>query len=285
MLDQSYLIRGLDALSRAHGTDYFADGHRAAAIISAYFLCAEEAVEEGVPEAIAKMIDDHWSHTELCAPMPDETPDSGLLRRITGALFASIAQLRQAGHNVIFPSLALRAFHRLPETITPSRVDGICRLIEAFDTAMDIALDEHDEFPDLAGIESLAEFALREYLRSAEAFVGRGQGWTGHMLTFGRALTDLHGVGYAELARKGHHSFKLYVKRVRMGPLDTDRPRPEHRSTDVRPLERGYWESRERGDPGLGHCFKYPYGLYGLMALAGDADLERRCLEAAFRVF
>jgi hypothetical protein len=65
MLHRSYLIRGLDALSRAHASDYFGDGHRGAAIISAYFLCAEEPVEAGVTELIAEIIDDHWTDTPL----------------------------------------------------------------------------------------------------------------------------------------------------------------------------------------------------------------------------
>ena len=40
MMDRKYLMHGLDALGRAHGLDYFRDGHRGAAIVSAYFLCS-----------------------------------------------------------------------------------------------------------------------------------------------------------------------------------------------------------------------------------------------------
>jgi hypothetical protein len=36
MLEESYLVRGLNALSRAHETNYFRDGHKGAAIIAAY---------------------------------------------------------------------------------------------------------------------------------------------------------------------------------------------------------------------------------------------------------
>ena len=226
MLDERHLIHGLDALSRAHASDYFLDGHKGGAIISAYYLCRENAVEPGVADIIAAMIDEHWSHTDLCAPFPAETPDGALLDRITATLEGNIAPLRQASHNVIFPSLALKAFAQLPEAVTPSRVDGICRLIEKFDTAEDITLDESDEVPDLGPPERMAGFVLAETLQTIQRFLGRGQGWSGHMLTFARALIDLSLMGYAELASKGHHAFKLYVKRTRMGPLASDKPRP-----------------------------------------------------------
>ena len=37
-------------------------------------------------------------------------------------------------------------------------------------------------------------------------------------------------------------------------------------------------------DVGIGHCLKYPYGFYGLMALAEDDELKQRCLASAYRV-
>ncbi|MGD8240331.1 MAG: hypothetical protein PVH68_17380 [Armatimonadota bacterium] len=284
MLDERYLLRGLDALSRAHSTNYFADGHRGAGIVSAYYLCREHEVEDGAARIVAEMIDENWTDTELCAPFPRERPDIALLGRVVAALDGNMGRLRQAGHNVIFPSLALRALHDLPEAVTPSRVEGVCKLIEAFDTADDITLDESDDIPDFGPPEGLAEFILAEYPRTTKAFVERGQGWSGHMLTYGRALADLALLGYTELATKGHHAFKLYVKRTRMGPLETDKPRPEHAPTPLMPLQAAYWERRRQHDPAIGHCFKYPYGFYGLLALAQDPSLEQEYLAEAFRV-
>jgi hypothetical protein len=231
------------------------------------------------------MLDAHWADSDLCAPFPKENSDPARLDRLVSALDANIDRLRQVGHNVIFPSLALKAFQDLPEAITASRVDGVCKLIESFDTAEDITLDEGDEIPDVAEPERGAEFILAEFLRTTEAFTGRGQGWSGHMLTYGRALIDLDLLGYAELATKGRHAFKLYVKRTRMGPLGTDKPRPEHPASQLRPLESAYWEKRKHQDVAIGHCFKYPYGFYGLMALASDGTLKQQCLDEAFRIF
>ena len=86
MLEQDYLIRGLDALSRAHETNYFTDGHRGAAIVAAYYFCREVDVEPGVADVIRDMIDAHWTHTDLCAPFPDETPAPALVDRILASM-------------------------------------------------------------------------------------------------------------------------------------------------------------------------------------------------------
>jgi hypothetical protein len=86
MLEDIYLLRGLDALSRTHETNYFTDGHRGAAIIAAYYLCREVEPEEGAADHIRALIDQHWTHTPLCAPMPDEAPEPKGIQRITLAL-------------------------------------------------------------------------------------------------------------------------------------------------------------------------------------------------------
>ena len=285
MLDETYLLAGLDALSRAHSSDYFVDGHRGAAIISAVYLCREERVEDGVAAAIAGLIDRQWAQTPLCAPFPAEPADPALLGRIVAALDVGVGQLRQAGHNVIFASLALKALRNVPEAVTPSRVEGICRLIEAFDTVYDVSAGGADDVPSLDPPEAMAGFVLRETLRTMDAFRGRGQGWSGHMLTFGRALLDLERLGYGEVADHGLAAFRQYVARTRMGPLSSDKPRPEHPPSELLPLQRAYWERREGQPLHLGHCLKYPYGFYGLAALTRDATLVTRCLAESFRIF
>lgn len=285
MLDERYLIRGIDALCRAHETDYFVDGHKGAAIISAWFLCCENEVEEGVPEIVADMLDEHWVHTPLCVPFPDEQADEGLLNSVATALDENIGPLRQAGHNVIFPALALKAFAQGPETVTPSRVAGICRLIERFDTADNIALEEGDDLPPLDDPNTMADAVLSEMVRAARAFVGRGQGWTGHLLTVSQALVDLAALGYGDIAQKGLHTLRLFVKRARLGPRETDKVRPEHPRSDLRPLERAYWVERRTRPVGIGHCFKYPYGFYGLLGLARDGAVRQRALAESFRIF
>jgi hypothetical protein len=91
-------------------------------------------------------------------------------------------------------------------------------------------------------------------------------------------------MGYGALARQGEHAFKLYVQRIRMGPLETDVPRPEHAPSDLFPHQRAYWEQRAGRPVGIGHLLKYPYGFYGLMDLIGDGRLKEQCRQVAYHV-
>jgi hypothetical protein len=180
--------------------------------------------------------------------------------------------------------MALKALQQVPEAATPTRVAGLCKLIESFTTIADIHPEEGDESSDWGEPLDVAEFVLSELLRTIEAFDGRGQGWSGHLVTCARALLDLRELGYGTLAQTGEPAFKLYIKRIRMGPLETDKPRPEHPQSDLRPHQRAYWEKRAERSIGIGHCFKYPYGFYGLLDLVQDVRLERQCIQAAYHI-
>jgi hypothetical protein len=285
MLDKTYLIRGLDTLCRAHETSYFADGHRGAAIISAHYLCHENKVEKGVPDILAAMIDEHWTHTDLCAPFATEPSQPELLETVRATFLANIAGLRQVGHNVIFPSLALKVFRELPETVTPARVAGLCKLIEAFTIVDDLEVTEDDDIPYLGSPQEAAELILAELLQVMTAFIDRGQGWSGHLLTYGRALLDLREAGHDDLAGAAEPAFRIYLKRIRMGPDKDGKAFTEHPDIPLRPHQRAYWERRQAGSPALGHLFKYPYGFYGLMNLAQDPALKEQCMRDTFRIF
>jgi hypothetical protein len=266
--------------------DYFADGHRGAAIIAAYYFCREVDIEDGACNIIRAMIDEHWTHTDLCAPLPAEAPAPDLLHKITDSLERSLDGLREVGHNVIFASLALKALRQVPEAVTPSRVHNICRLIERFTLTDGVQLAEGNDIPRLSpSPEAAAELILSELLTTIRAFDGRGQGWSRHLLTYGRAMLDLRNLGHRDLAAKGDYAFQLFVKRIRMGPSETDKPMSEHPPTTLRPQQRAYWEGRKDRSVGIGHVFKYPYGFYGLMELAQDRVLKERYLQAAYHIF
>jgi hypothetical protein len=241
-------------------------------------------MEQGAEDVIRAIVDAHWTHSALCAPMPDEPPEPKGIQRIVETLRGQLAGLRQAGHNVILPALALKALRQVPDAVTPTRVNGICKLIEAFATVDEIHLEEDNDIPDLGAPAEVAAFVLSEWLHCIKAFEGRGQGWSGHLLTYSRALLDLRQTGYGALARQAEPAFKLYIKRIRMGPLERDVPRPEHPPSDLDPRQRAYWEGRARKPVGIGHLFKYPYGFYGLMGLAPDERLKRQCMQVAYHV-
>ena len=278
-----HLLLGLNALSRAHELEYFADGHRGGAIVSGVYLCRENEVEAGVAERIAMIIDEQWSTTPLCAPFTDEAAAPSLIDNITDALGAHLTGLREAGHNIILPTLALKALRDLPEAATPTRITGICRLIESFGSKQ-VPLADDFTLPDMRDKTRAAQFLLAEFIDCSERFIGRGQGWTGHLLTYSKAIFDLWDMGYGELATRAEEGFKLYIRRIRMGPQDTDKARDEHVPNGHVPLQAAYWQ-KSGGDLHFGHRLKYPYGFYGLMQHAEDADLRQKCLEAAYRIF
>jgi hypothetical protein len=284
MIDTRHLLAGLNAMSRAHTADYFSDGHRAGAVISASYLCRDMAVEDGVAEILEDRMAREWLSTPLFAPLPDEQADPSLIDRIVATMADNVDGVRQAGHNVILPSLALKALRDVPEAVTPGRVAGICRLVEAFERS-DVPLGPAVDLPSSDDPVRFAESVLGEFTASTERFIGRGQGWSGHLLTYGAALTDLHDLGHHALARRAEDGFHQYLRRIRLGPLDSDTPRPEHDPLQWLPLERAYWEHKSGGDWNLGHVLKYPYGFYRLLALTEDAGLRQRALTAAFRVF
>lgn len=283
MTDNRHLLLGLNALSRAHTLEYFADGHRGGAIISGVYLSRAHGAEPGVADCIATIIDEQWADTALCAPFASEDPNPSLLTQLTTALGENLTGLREAGHNVILPTLALKALRELPDAITPSRIVGICQLIESF-SAKDIPLADDFALPDMQNKTRAAEFLLAEFIDCTERFTGRGQGWSGHLLTYSKAIFDLRELGYQELAIQAEEGFKLYIRRIRKGPQDTDKNYSEHEPIEHFPLQTAYWQQRG-GDLHLGHKLKYPYGFYGLMQLAQDTDLQRRCLDVAYRIF
>jgi len=278
------LTMGLDALARAHAGDWFGDGHRGAAVLSAAFLCSEQPVEPEAAAIMSGMIRQHWHGRPVFRPFPSEVPDAGLIERVAAALDAGAAHYRQVGHNVIFGALALKALHRVPEACTPSRVEGIVRLLDSFGPPEKFV--EPADAPEMPAAEpaAVADFVLREFPRCTSAFDGHGQGWSGHLLTFGGAIIDLIEQGYGEIARHAMPAFAQYIARIRMGPQDRDIPRPEHPRRPVNVLTATYWQERSRHAPALGHCFKYPYGLYGLLDRAPDAEVRRTARNEAWRV-
>jgi hypothetical protein len=283
MDENQYLRYGLNALSRAHEMNYFADGHRGGAIVSGVFLCRENEVEPGLLDTIAAILDKRWTQTGLCAPFPDEDADPPLLQKILDSMEESGGNLREAGHNVILPTLALKAFRDVQEAISPARVAGICRMIETFKVTP-VPPGEPVSLPDLADRAAFANFILNEFVQCTGRFHGRGQGWSGHLLTYSRAMLDLVELGYAETARRVLDGYKEYIRRIRLGPQETDKYYEEHLPIDLAPLQIGYWQQRE-GDLNLGHQIKYPYGFYGLMQMADDEAVRYKCLEIVYRVF
>ncbi len=285
MPDDRLLLLGLDALARAHELDYFVDGHRGAGMVAAHFLCRDNALDDRACSRIAQLVDLNWASTPLCAPFPDTDPVPERVADIGCALLEGADTLRQVGHNVIFAMLALKAFRHRPQAATAVRIDGVCTMIRKFTPWRDVEPDPDVLPPPFADSAAAACFVLREACDAVDRFVGFGQGYAGHMLTFGQALIELAAMGQVELAESCRNAFRKYVTVTRLGPDPGDRRRPDHPPSDLRPVSAAYWEKRGDTAVSIGHAFKYPYSCYSLLRRCGDPELVAAWEERAYHVF
>ena len=283
--DERLLVLGLNALARAHEMNYFTDGHRGAAMVSAHFLCVDNHLDERARARISELVDLNWAATALCKPFPTTTPEPSRIDEIGAALMEGGEVLRQVGHNAIFAMLAIKAFRAVPNAATPERIDGVCKLIRSFTPWRDVEPDADVDPPPFAEAKAVSQFILRETSGAIDRFVGFGQGFAGHMLTFGQSLVELAAMGDVEWAEGCRTAFRKYVTVTRLGP-DTDAKRiPDHEPSDLRPTDAEYWAKRGDKAVGIGHVFKYPYAYYDLIRRAGDPDLARELDGKAYHVF
>ena len=278
-------LLGLNALARAHELDYFVDGHRGASLVAAHLLCVNNSLDARAGSRIAELFRLNWASTPLCNPFPEADAEPARVAEIGAALAEGGATLRQVGHNAIFAMLAIKALRMLPRAATAQRVEGICRLIRSFTPWQDVEPDADVNPPAFADAAAASRFVLREAYDAVGRFVGFGQGFAGHMLTFGQALIELAAMGDVEWAESCRPAFSKYVTVTRRGPEPDAKPRPDHPPSDLRPTDVAYWEGRGDNSVDIGHVFKYPYSYYGLLRHAGDPALARLWDERAYHVF
>eukprot|EP01045_Picozoa_sp_COSAG04_P002058 COSAG04_NODE_72_length_29124_cov_43.127265_16_plen_357_part_00 len=281
---------GIGVLSRASEGNYFVDGHRGAGILAAELLARQ--LDGGARQPLLALAHEQLVGAAadlLSEPFPEEAATEEAMGFVLRALEESLDQLREVGHNVIVAALAIRGFHAAPELLTPTRAAGIAatlRLFHPWPTHDDSdGVLRGDLQADAAALgrgfaeESGAAFAaivLREYLYLLDLWQGKGQGWAGHMLTFGHAVLELERLGYPQLFERSKESFRQYcaVCRRGPGPGDQDYPEPsDYPHAHLTPLEREYWERRTSVD--IGHGIKYPYVRLPCLALCSEKTLRR----------
>lgn len=283
---KSLIELGINALARAHSMNYFMDGHRGAALVSAHLMCEENNLSEETRTRIAQLFDLTWAATPLCSTFPEEDPDPSLVKKIGEALMEARGSLREVGHNAIFAMHAVRGLRVMPELATPRRIDGICKLIRMIKPWRDDVEPAEDIQPPAFKDKSAASaFILHEASSAIDRWTGRGQGFSGHMLTFGQALVEFAAMGDGDWAESCRDAFRKYVTITRKGPQATDKGIAEHKPTELRPNDASYWKQRSSKSLGIGHVFKYRYSYYNLMRNIEDPALQRELDEKAWRVF
>ncbi len=276
---------GVNALARAPEINYFRDGHRGASMISAHMMCKDNQFEAAAVQRINELFDLNWASSKLCQSFPDIEPVENAAEQVGRALADNSGVLREVGHDAIFAMHAIKAFELAPETATPERVTGVCRLIGLFKPWRDIKPDQEVQPPAFTDEVEASRFVLREASAAIDRFVGFGQGFAGHMLTFGQSIIELASMGHEEWAESCRTAFRKYVTVTRLGPKSDDRKIKDHRFTELRPEDSEYWQRRGAKSLGIGHVFKYPFAYYDLLRRAQDPELERELESKAWQLF
>ena len=279
------VLLGLNALARAHEMDYFTDGHRGAAFFAAHLLCVENDLDEEATARIVRLFELNWASTALCRPFPNTEPNLDQVAKIGERLSEGGSVLRQVGHDAIFAMLAIKAFRMLPEAATPERIHGVVKLIGSMKPWRNVEPDPEINPPQFADTAPASRFILQEASAAIDRFVGFGQGFAGHMLTFGQSLVELAAMGDVEWAESCRTAFCKYVTVTRRGPESDARRIAEHKPSKLRPTQASYWKKRGDHAVGIGHVFKYPYSYYDLMRRVDDAELQRAFDEKAYAIF
>ena len=285
LTEKRLVLLGLNALARAPEMNYFADGHRGAAMISAHLMCVDNQLDDAAATRIVELFDLNWAPSKLCKPFPEGDPVPDATERIGKSLAEGGGVLREVGHDAIFAMHAIKAFRMLPQTATRERVDGVCDLIRAFKPWRDVPPDDDIDPPPFTDEQAASKFILNEASDSIDRFVGFGQGFAGHMLTFGQSLVELAAMGDVEWAESCRTAFRKYVTVTRQGPKPDDRKIADHKKTKLRPKDPAYWDKRGNKTLGIGHVSKYPYAYYDLLERANDPELAETFDAKAYHLF
>lgn len=285
LTEKRLILLGINALARAPEMSYFTDGHRGAAMISAHMMCVDNNLDDAAAARIVQLFDLNWAPSKLCQPFPEIDPVDDATERVGKALAEGNGVLREVGHDAIFAMHAIKAFRMMPETATPERVDGVCQLLKAIKPWRDVQPDESIDPPPFTDEVAASRFILKEASDAIDRFKGFGQGFAGHMLTFGQSLVELAAMGDVEWAESCRTAFRKYVTVTRTGPQPGDRKINDHQFSKLRPDDAEYWQKRGDKTLGIGHVFKYPYAYYDLLARAKDPELEKEFDNKAWQLF
>jgi len=275
-----YLVAGLDALCRSFPTPEWKwqgmmDAHAGAQVLSAWFMFEEGTIDPAASEPMLDLIDREYLTTPRFAPFGRASTASADLQALIAALPTTVRSNAHIGHNVIFTSLALRALQVDPSLATAERIAGLARLACAY-------RNEPTPGDQLAGPEHERRAWSSEVLTAFfPAHAGYSMGIFGHLLTYGRAVDDLHALGHHHLARLAKTGWREYAAQASVPKNFTgfERPAPPESpvpSDQHLPNGRRYWQSRPVDFLEGGHCIKYAYAFFGHLARADDTELVRR---------
>jgi hypothetical protein len=320
MIDFSYLQRGIAGLARAHRGGGMA-GHLGSGVIAGYFFGEERSdvpygVHLGVERDLERIVggeEPFWINSkkkpgitvsEMFAPLADLEEETAEIQAgrgvgsIAEGLARNIGQCRQSGHNVIFASVAIRALVEHPEFATPAVIDGMVRLMAAFDKAPPgrgyygkeagwkmgsaVKLDPNDGAPNYETLEEMVDATIDELIgRSSERRQGFGSFF--HLIDHAAALVEIANHGFPKLAISGLPAHRQHLRLMRTLPrMEKELGKLVRAEQD--PLTPEYWSVRDsvQWEGWLTHRIKALYG-FSVLSKRIDDDAKRARADEAFR--
>ena len=312
-LDDSYLVKGLNALARAHRMSAMA-GHLGAAVVAGYFIGKQRPdldpeVYKGIEADLDRVMggesvfgskmtkNSKIADSDLFEAFPKEKPNESLIDGIAEALEKNIKTPRESGHNVIFASIAIHALKEHPDFATPSIIDGIRKLIGLFDnahpgsgyygkakgriTGNKITLPEgEDGTPPYTDVKGMVEAVLDEIINQDPKVHRQGYGGLIHVNNHAAAITDLAQYGYPELVPAAIASHRRHLRLWRNLPNVADEFGPEPFS-EFSPYTSAYWTSGKvpYDRALLTHRVKTMFGFDELTEAIDDERKEKRAYD------
>lgn len=312
-IDEAYLVKGLNAMARAHRMSAMA-GHLGASLVAGYFIGKQrpdldpevyKGIEGDLDEVIAgesvfgsKMTKTaKITDSELFQPFPKEKPNETLIDGIAEALEKNIRLPRESGHNVIFAAIAIHALKERPEFATPSIIDGIRKLVTLFDNVHPgsgyygkakgrikgdkIALPDGDDgTPPYTEVKGMVDAVLDELIRQDPKVRRVGYGGLIHVNNHAAAITDLAQYGYPGLVPAAVASHHRHMRLWRNLPDVAAEMGPEPFSA-FSPYTAAYWTSGKvpYDRALLTHRVKTMYGFDELTEAIRNAPKTRQACD------
>jgi hypothetical protein len=280
VLSPRHQLAGLDGLARSFGSTTWTNwqmnfGHRSAALTCACYLVWEGRCERDAEPQLERLMAREWAGMPLFAPLPEQPPAPRELERLLESLARHFGTHRHIGHDVIYQSLALRVMREHPETVTPSRVEGLLRMAEAYGNTGAPEASPSDGRHDP---RDFSKWILDAFIRSTDVQLVLGHG---HLLTFAHAVLDLYALGYTDVARRAEGGLRRFAEdciKAKSGVRTVERPATSY---DWQPESRDYWTHLPAGvlERDTGHVIKYAYAFTGFCRLARDPALVAKARE------
>lgn len=312
-VDETYLIKGLNAMARAHRMSSMA-GHLGASLVAGYFIGQqrpdlEPEVYRGIQGDLDRVMAGESvfgtkmtkaskiTDAELFEDFPQQKANPSGIDAIAEALAKNIKTPRESGHNVIFASIAIHALKERPEFATPAILGGICKLIALFDNAHPgsgyygkakgrikgnkIQLPENDDgTPQYTDVKGMVDAVLDAIITHDPKIHVQGYGGLVHVNNHAAAITDLAQYGYPELVPAAIASHHQHLRLWRTLPNVADEFGPEPFSA-FGPYTAAYWTSDKLPYDRalLTHRVKTMFGFDELAEAIDDAAKEKQAYD------